>query len=377
MPTHADTQAASAAATSIEEALESGFLPDDPHYRKTGRFSDDKETVRKEEASAASEEVEHQQDEQHSAETEEASAASAKEENADTAAASAAAETQNAEKKGPAQMKSAQTSAQRWKQRERELRELREKVARLEGRAEGSATRSDSQQASQPATESKATATPRPKIDDVDAKTGKPKFALYADYEAAKDEWLQNEAIRKFQETSSQTDRQRELANAERVLKEGFTRKLDGARKKYADFDNVALNPHLVIPKGSVVDGYLLDSDNAGELLYHLGQHPEILEGFYGDHDPKTGKFVNRITPFAQARKLFELEQQLAGKASSSSSSSAKPITQAGRPPNQVSTKGTVAKDAVEQAVEEQDFESYAREQNSRDRRLQSVRKRT
>jgi hypothetical protein len=49
-------------------------------------------------------------------------------------------------------------------------------------------------------------------------------------------------------------------------------------------------------------------------------------------------------------------------------------VTKAPPPPHQVSGKGTVAKDAVEQALEEQDADAYRREQNSRDARLRSVR---
>ena len=39
----------------------------------------------------------------------------------------------------------------------------------------------------------------KPRIDDIDAGTGKPRFASYADYEDAKDEWLIEEAIRRFE----------------------------------------------------------------------------------------------------------------------------------------------------------------------------------
>jgi hypothetical protein len=39
----------------------------------------------------------------------------------------------------------------------------------------------------------------KPRIDDIDAATGKPRFATYADYEDGKDEWLIEEAIRRFE----------------------------------------------------------------------------------------------------------------------------------------------------------------------------------
>ena len=41
---------------------------------------------------------------------------------------------------------------------------------------------------------------PKPKIDDLDRKTGKPQFANYGEYELAKDDWLQQDTIRQIRE---------------------------------------------------------------------------------------------------------------------------------------------------------------------------------
>jgi hypothetical protein len=331
----------------------SQFLPTDKNYRLTGEMPADTQ-----EAPAASPE---KKETEKSADTEGAPAASAQA--ADTAAASAAAETQ--ERKGPAQTKTARSSESRQAKLSRENRELRELVARLEGRAEASpSAQREIQQGSQPATEVKGKGRAEPKIDEVDSKTGKPKYATYQDFQNDLRAWDREEALRQFNETSARTQREQQMQQAERTLAEGFTKKLEPARKAHADFDTVALNEDLIIPRGSVTDGFLLDSEHSGEVLYYLGQHPEILEGFYRDYDPKTGRYVNKITPFAQARELTKIELQLSGK---SQSSPARTITQAGRPPNQVSGKGTVSPDAVEQAVKDQDQETYTREANARE----------
>ena len=65
----------------------------------------------------------------------------------------------------------------------------------------------------------------------------------------------------------------------------------------------------------------------------------------------------------------MEIEAELTGGNGdkSSAASSAKPVTQASRPPHQVSGKGTVAKDAVEQAVEDGDSETYIKAQNAKE----------
>ena len=247
---------------------------------------------------------------------------------------------------------------------------MREENARLKALAEERSAARDTQQTSQPAAEAKpqTKGRPEPKIDELDPKTGKAKYTTWEDYQRDLRKWDREQALLEFQETSSKTQREQELQRAEQTLAQGFARKLEPVRAKHADFDEVALNPDLLIPKGSVADGFLLDSDHAGEVLYYLGQHPDILQGFYGDWDMKTGKYVNRITPFAQARALTRIELELSGAATfGTSSSSVRAITQAPRPPNQVSGKGTVAKDAAEQAVEEGDVETYIRTQNAKE----------
>lgn len=355
---------------SMDEAMETGFLPDDEHYRLTGEFKSENT-----DASAAAKKDDKEKENQ--SEKDDASAASS---DADTAAASAAAQAAEEEKnengKGPAQSKTAQTSENRWQKRERELKELREENARLKSQSSQPQQRSEPQQPSQAATETKAKAAPKPKIDDVDAKTGKPLYKNFAEYEDAKDAWLKTETLREWQETQAKTQQLTEQQTREREIGQSLTKKFEPVRAKYPDFDKVALNENLTIPKGSVTELFLLDSDHAGEVLYHLGQHPEILGSFYASHDPKTGKFTSLITPQRQFRKLMEIEASLTGSSGSgtgasgddkSSSSSAKPVTQASRPPHQVSGKGTVSKDAVEQALDDGDFETYQRAQNAKE----------
>ena len=348
---------------SMDEAMETGFLPDDEHYRLTGEFKPEttdasaaatkkeNESAKSGASAAATEENENE------SENDDASAASSSK-----AAASETAQAQNQGRK-----------ENRWQKRERELRELKAENARLKSQSSQPQSRSETQQASttQPPSETKAKSAPKPKIDDVDA-AGKPKYKNFAEYDDAKDDWLRKETLREFSETQAKTQQLTEQQTREREIGQILQKKFEGQRAKYADFDKVALNENLTIPKGSVTELFLLDSDHAGEVLYHLGQHPEILGGFYANHDPKTGKFQSLITPQRQFRKLMEIEASVTGSGSgasgdNSSSFSAKPVTQASRPPHQVSGKGTVAKDAVEQALDDGDFETYQHAQNAKE----------
>lgn len=338
---------------SLAEALDTGFLPDNDHYRLTGEF-EKPQPAKKDDAASST------KDKPAAKEGDAPPASEQEEEPASKAAASATAETQRGSRREP-----------RWEKRERELKEARAEIARLKsGQSSPEAQRSEARQEAQPATETAkpGKAAPKPQIDDVDAQ-GKPKFKSLAEYEDAKDAWLRQEIIRELNESQAKSQQLTAQDRERQEIGKAFEKKFEAPRAKYPDFDKVALGEHWLNPKGSVTDLFLIDSEHAGEVAYYLGQHPEITASFYRDYDPKTGKFTSLITPQRQFRKLMAIEAEVAGSGSqrSSNSSSARPVTQASRPPHQVSGQGTVAKEAVEQAVEDGDFESYMRTQNAKD----------
>jgi hypothetical protein len=374
---HAVT-AENSAFSNLEDDQSSGphFLPTDKHYRLTGEMPGKKDEEEEEVPAAAAPgeqtETPAGEQEEHPAGDEPAAGSKpASEQEPAPAAAKPAAK--------PAAAAAKPAGENRWQKLSRENRELRERLARNE-----QAAPREVQPASQPAAEAQpaapAAAEPRPKIDDVDPKTGKPKYANWAEYEEAKDTWLRKQTIREFQETTARENRAREMQQTEITLGQGLIKKFVPTRAKYADFDAVALNPKLVIPRGSVTDLFLLDSDHAGEVLYHLGKNEQILNGFYADHDVKTGRFRNLISPQQQFRKLMALEAELTGGTAAAGAQAApgdedeppaggvpaKVVSKAPRPAHQTSGRGSVGKDAVEQAVEEQDQETYNREQNAR-----------
>jgi hypothetical protein len=360
-----DSTSAVETPSTLQDSFATGFLPDDPHYRLTGEFLD-KKTEKKDPPAA---------DEQDPAAAVQNGDKDEKDEKDKAGAAGAAADPSKAAASGSAQTQTPGRKENRWQKREREMRELREENARLKSGSVQTQPRSETQQASQPAAETTTAAgkaEPRPKIDDVDAKTGKPKFKNFAEYEEAKDAWNRKETLREFQDTQRSAQQSSEQQRQFEERKATLIKKFEAPRAKYADFDAVALSDKLTIPAGSVTELFIHDSDHAGEVMYYLGKHPEITQGFYRNYDPKTGKFESLITPQRQFRKLMEIEAEVTGggsqpRGSNSSSSSARPVSQASAPPNQVDGKGTVAKDAVEEAVKEQDFETYAKAQNARD----------
>jgi hypothetical protein len=241
----------------------------------------------------------------------------------------------------------------RWAKLSRENRELRDRLAALETASEGRET----QQEPPPAkVETKAEG---PTIYDKNP-DGSWKFKSHQEFQDAVRKWDRESLKAELKAETEQSVRQQEIERAERTISEGFVRRLEPTRAKYADFDSVAFSPDLLIPKGSVADLFLIDSDHAGEVLYYLGQHPEITKGFYGNYDLKTGRFANKELPTRQFRKLMEIEGQF-------SKVPAKRVTSAPPPPRETGGRGTTSADEVEQAVKDEDYRSYAAAANARD----------
>ena len=340
----AEITAASASARESNELSETTLLPTDKHYRMTGEKtapSGDKDTDLKE-----------IKDEQKTAAPGETG------DESDTAAASEAADDEQETEEGQDEDKTEQKPqpARRTQSRQEKLskenRELRQRLARLEA----GPTR-ETRQESRPAAQTAAAAAPlRPKIDDVDA-TGQPKYATYEDWEAAKDDWLRKDTVREVQETAAKQQQEQQRQQATKRVAEEFGKRCETARKKYADYDDVALNPDLPIKEGGVVDAYIVSRPNGSDVLYHLGANPEVLDA------------INGMNPIDAVYALSEIELGL------SAAPAAKPITRAARPPHQTSTQGTVQRDAIDAAVKGGDAAAYMREQNARDPRLTALRR--
>lgn len=373
-----------ASPSNIEEALESGILPRDPHYLKTGTFKDEPSGAKSPEKTDAEEQAEYEKEldeqgkENESEENEEheddQDSATSGDNDGETAAGSQPAETQD---KKP-QTRDKGKSESRWAKLSRENRELREQNARLQA---GSTTR-DTSQASQPAAAAAAPqpkGRPEPKIDDVDAK-GQPKYADYDAFSQDLRKWDREQALIEFQDANAKTQREQQQRQAQETISREWSRRCEETAKDLPDFQEVALDTSIPIKAGSIVDVFLLDSDLGPRLLYHLAKHPAELERIQGkpsayDKNGVVTAFAGGLNPIAQARELSKLEAKLSGSGGGAASGSARPVSQAPRPPHQSSGKGTVTKDAVKEAAEKNDQTTFNRASNERDPRLLAVRR--
>jgi hypothetical protein len=311
-------------------------------WRKTGKLPEARESAPVEVEEKP--EVKPQVQEEHEAEVE-AESPAAKEDAVH--AEPAAAQQQGTRKDAAARVK--ELLAERKKNRDL-IDKLTEKLT-----AAPSAQPS-SQTAAQPEAkpQTKVEAAPKPKPSDVDAQ-GKPKFKDWAAYEDARDEWNRGELLRLVDERNTTHQKSREVQEAEKVIAQGFTAKVVEARKKYPDFDAVALDTSLPIKQGSVVDQFIVSRAVGPDVLYYLGQNSEVLDDLL------------KLNPLDQAEKLFEISQQFKTAAPKPvpPKPPAKTVTQAPPPPHQVSGKSPTA-DPVEKAVKDGDQAEFSRLENEK-----------
>ena len=292
-----------------------------------------------------------------------------------------ASETAAASEPAKPTQKTAATSENRWAKITRENRELREERDRL--RASQQPQR-ETQQTSQPATEAKPKANLKPKIDDVDPKTNQPKFKSFAEYEDAKDQWLVEEGERRAVEKFSQTTAASEQDRKKQAIQQGLTEHVTKAREAHPDYDatiEAAFSAKeadgrspIFYEENSHFDRFFLaQPDHGVGLLYHLAKNvtdPAIRDIFARNPqgtDYKLGQIeqISRLAVLANTYLVGEAKPN-ANAAAVAEPTSAKPVTQAPRPPHQTSGKGAVGKDPVAEALETGDFESYSREETRR-----------
>jgi hypothetical protein len=119
---------------------------------------------------------------------------------------------------------------------------------------------------------------PAPAVADRDvarpaAPAGKPKiddFQEYGDYVEALADWKIAEARRQDRETTQRETEARQVADSWRT-------KVDAAKTKYADFEQVALLAPTAIPQGSLIDAWILEHRSGADVLYTLQQNPQEL----------------------------------------------------------------------------------------------------
>lgn len=164
-----------------------------------------------------------------------------------------------------------------------------------------------------------------------------------------------SEAIKLDRQERAQEAQKAEFEARQKETIDKWNNRTVEARKKHADYDEVALDPDLPIAEGSVLDHWVLESDLGAEVLYYYGQNPEEL-----------GK-LNAMKPIAAAREIARVEFSILNPKEEAESKPAKAkVPQAPPPPSEVSTRG--AMDPIAAALANGDFATYARLKNAEER---------
>lgn len=136
-------------------------------------------------------------------------------------------------------------------------------------------------------------------------------FDSYDEYTLALADWRFEQKQKEQEEKQSKASKERE--QTERVEK--FADKVADFKAKTADFDSV-VEEISDMPMNQAVFEAVAESDFTGELTYHFGKHPEVLDK------------LNKLSPIQAAREIGKLEAQLSAPAPAKKTSNApSPIT--------------------------------------------------
>lgn len=139
-------------------------------------------------------------------------------------------------------------------------------------------------------------------------------FQDYTAYLDARAEYIAEQKIsQRLQQEREAAQRQQAQARQRQAVQTYETR-LDDARAKYEDFDDVAFAPDVHVTEAMAQA--ILDSDQGPELQYYLGSNPDEAQR------------IARMSPYGQVRALGALEAKLSAPKPPKKSTSAPPPVQ-------------------------------------------------
>lgn len=299
----------------------------------------------------------------------------------------AASSTATTQEKTAQQQRTQRTSENRWQKLSRELRETRAENERLKAVQPTAKTETprevsaETRSAQPEAAAAKTAANPRPKLDDVD-KDGNPKFKTYAEYEEAKDTWLQDEAVRKVREESTQTEQQKAQAAAKTRVNEEIQQRVEQARKDYDDYDEVVASgvaakddagrELIFIPEGSHLQAFFLDSDRGQDVLYEILKDPDAHAAIFARNE-KGDRFT--MPAIRQLRELAKIEAGLKPKVAAAAGDDKTAASPAPKrtppklpaPPTELGARNSAPADEADAALARGDTAAYMRIVNQRE----------
>lgn len=179
---------------------------------------------------------------------------------------------------------------------------------------------------------------PAPPFDPQPVETD-PKFGGdFTKYLADVSGWNGRQAVRQMEFDRYVAQQQQQVKDAEQQIVKDFASRVELAKAKYEDFEDVAFGP-TPIKKDSLPDIFLTRDDNGVEMLYYLhrSEHRQELDALL------------KMSEFQQVKFLAALSQRLASTGAGStgtttSVSSPRTIVIPPKPPNVVRTEAQQAR---------------------------------
>jgi hypothetical protein len=262
-----------------------------------------------------------------------------------------------------------------WEQLTR--RELRERVLKLEAENKQLKTPRDTKEAEvveEPEVKQPETLRARPKSDD--QKDGKAKYSTWEQYEDDLLEWNREKIFRDLDERNAKLTQEQQITAVNKTIEQSWRERVAKSRELHADYDAVALDaekgPGALIMPGSLVDEWLMDSENGAELLYYFGQHPEELKKFEDVDKNFGGTPTTRRA--AGRRALVRLEDKITSATTEKEKPKAEEteirVTKTPKPSSEVGGRGNSLPDPVSAAIAggtDADTRRYIDEMNRRE----------
>lgn len=217
----------------------------------------------------------------------------------------------------------------------------------------------------------------RPKSEDIDPATNKPKYETWQQYEDDLLAWNEEKILKAFEERSTKKTTETQIETVNKQIEANWNERVEKAREAHEDMDD-ALNPEGIaklIQPGSLVDEWIMDSEAGAELLYFFHKNPAEFMKFEKIDGPTPG--ARR----AKARRMLVAIEEKLSTDKGARSDEPEPkgddepipagkenrISKTPPPSREVGGRGAAPTDRVRAAVANNDVGAYIEEQNARE----------
>jgi len=162
------------------------------------------------------------------------------------------------------------------------------------------------------------------------------------------------QAMKAEREALKKAEQEAKAKEAAEEFRKSWSKRVEEAKKKHADFEELAYDKTLPLLQDSPADLFIADSEIGPEMLYYFGANRAELER------------INALPPVKQARELVKLEEKLSGN-SQAVAVPAPQVTRAPKPAPEVGGRATTPEDEAAAAAKDGNFRNFKAKRDSED----------